>query len=151
MAVKYQAGDVFAIPSDAGTYALCQVLWAPQGDYRKVVGFCVLEQQASEPTLGASPTRPLPVRDGDRDIRLLFTGTQKLRSGEWQIVGRAPLPQKRRGVADLPHRRRPARRRQLRADAVGGRVRALSVDVGARIRAGAAAAERQPVIEGAGR
>ncbi|WP_279361998.1 hypothetical protein [Xanthomonas sacchari] len=93
MAVKYRAGDVFAIPSDAGTYALCQVLWAPRGDYRKVVGFCVLEQQASEPRLGASPTRPLPVRDGDKDIRLLFTGTQKLRSGEWQIVGHALLPQ----------------------------------------------------------
>ncbi|UYK84913.1 hypothetical protein NG827_00335 [Xanthomonas sacchari] len=69
------------------------MLWAPQGDYRKVVGFCVLEQQASEPTLVASPSRPLPVRDGDKDIRLLFTGTQKLRSVEWQIVGHAPLPQ----------------------------------------------------------
>ncbi|KMM75020.1 hypothetical protein ACP93_13650 [Xanthomonas sp. NCPPB 1128] len=91
MAVKYRAGDVFAIPLDTGTYALCQVLWAPQGDYRKVVGFCVLEQQASEPTLGPSPAQPLPVRDGDKDLRLLFTGTQKLKSGEWRITGHAPL------------------------------------------------------------
>ncbi|AJC46525.1 Imm26 family immunity protein [Xanthomonas sacchari] len=92
MAVKYRAGDIFAIPLDTGTYALCQVLWAPQGDYRKVVGFCVLEQQASAPTLGPSPARPLPVCDGDKHIRLLFAGTQKLKRGEWQIIGHAPLP-----------------------------------------------------------
>ncbi|MCI2245717.1 immunity 26/phosphotriesterase HocA family protein [Xanthomonas sp. PPL568] len=92
MTVKYRAGDVFAIPLDTGTYALCQVLWAPQGDYRKVIGFCVLERQASAPTLGPSPARPLPVRDGDKDLRLLFTGTQKLKNGEWQLIGHAPLP-----------------------------------------------------------
>ncbi|UYC12222.1 immunity 26/phosphotriesterase HocA family protein [Xanthomonas sp. CFBP 8445] len=92
MAVKYRAGDVFAIPLDTGTYALCQVLWVPQGDYRKVIGFCVLERQASAPTLGPSPARPLPVRDGDKDLRLLFTGTQKLKRGDWQLIGHAPLP-----------------------------------------------------------
>lgn len=92
MAVKYRAGDVFAIPLDTGTYALCQVLWAPQGDYRQVVGFCVLERHASTPALGPSPGQPLPARDGDQDIRLLFTGTQKLKRGDWQIIGHAPLP-----------------------------------------------------------
>lgn len=73
-------------------YALCQVLWAPQGDYRKVVGFCVLEHQASAPTLGPSPARPLPVRDGDKDIRLLFTGAQKLRvaNGNSSVTRRCP-------------------------------------------------------------
>ncbi|MCI2260612.1 immunity 26/phosphotriesterase HocA family protein [Xanthomonas indica] len=92
MAVTYRAGDVFAILLDTGTYALCQVLWAPQGDYRKVVGFCVLEQHAAAPTLGPSPGQPLPVRDGDKDMWLLFTGTQKLKSGDWQLIGHAPLP-----------------------------------------------------------
>ncbi|WP_184646933.1 hypothetical protein [Xanthomonas sp. 3307] len=92
MAAKYRAGDVFAVPLDTAVYALCQVLWAPQGDYRKVIGFCVLEHQASAPTLGPSPARPLPVRDGDKDIRLLFTGAQKLKSGDWQLIGHAPLP-----------------------------------------------------------
>ncbi|MBO9881235.1 hypothetical protein J7357_07450 [Xanthomonas sp. D-109] len=68
------------------------MLWAPQGDYRQVVGFCVLERHASTPVLGPSPGQPLPVRDGDQDIRLLFTGTQKLKRGDWQIIGYAPLP-----------------------------------------------------------
>ncbi|MCC4589942.1 immunity 26/phosphotriesterase HocA family protein [Xanthomonas campestris pv. cannae] len=93
MAVKYRAGDVFAIPLDTGAYALCQVLWAPQGDYRKVVGFCVLKRHASTPALGPSPGQPLSVRDGNQDIRLLFAGTQKLKRGDWQIIGHAPLPE----------------------------------------------------------
>ncbi|MBO9828466.1 hypothetical protein J7373_09430 [Xanthomonas sp. A2111] len=92
MAVKYRVGDVFAIPLDTGTYALCQVLWAPQGDYRNVVGFCVLERHASTPAPGPALGQPLPVRDGDTNIRLLFTGTQKLKRGDWQIIGQAPLP-----------------------------------------------------------
>lgn len=98
MAVTYRAGDVFAVPLDTGRYALCQVLWAPQGDYRKVIGFCVLERQASAPTLGPSPERPLPVRDGDKDFRLLFTGSQKLKSGDWQLIGHASLPHDAREV-----------------------------------------------------
>lgn len=91
MAVKYQAGDVFAIPLHIGTHALCQVLWAPQGDYRNVLAFCVLEHHAPAPERRASPARPLPVRDGDKDILLLFTGTKKLRNGEWKIIGHQAL------------------------------------------------------------
>lgn len=87
MVVKYEAGDVFAIPLHTGGHALCQVLWAPQGDYRNVFAFCVVERHAPASKRGASPAQPLPVRDGDKDILLLFAGTKKLRNGEWKIVG----------------------------------------------------------------
>ncbi|MBB4128782.1 hypothetical protein GGR77_004113 [Xanthomonas translucens] len=91
MVVKYEAGDVFAIPLHTGGHALCQVLWAPQGDYRNVFAFCVLERYAPAPKRGASPAQPLPMRDGDKDILLLFAGTKKLRNGEWKIVGHEAL------------------------------------------------------------
>lgn len=91
MAVKYEAGDVLAIPLHTGTHALCQVLWAPQGEYRNVFAFCVLEHHAPDPERGVSQARPLPVRDGDKDILLLYAGTKKLRNGEWKIIGHEAL------------------------------------------------------------
>lgn len=147
MAVKYEAGDVFAIPLQTGGHTLCQVLWAPQGDYRKVLAFCVLQHHAPVPERRASPAPPLPVRDGDKDILLLFTGTKKLRNGEWKIIGHEALSDASREL--LRFHIAGALHEGVRADAVGGRVRPLSGDVGAGVRSGGTAPERQPVIDGA--
>ncbi|KAB7767426.1 hypothetical protein CKY51_11580 [Xanthomonas maliensis] len=91
MAVKYTAGYLFAIPLGTGTYALCQVMWAPQGDYRKVFAFCVLEQHVPTPERSALPAQPLPLPDGDKDIRVVFTATKSLKNGEWPIIGHEAL------------------------------------------------------------
>ncbi|WP_234006482.1 immunity 26/phosphotriesterase HocA family protein [Xanthomonas sacchari] len=97
MAVKYRAGDVFAIPLDTGTYALCQVLWAPQGDYRQVVGFCVLERHASTPALGRRLDSRCPCATATRTSACCSPAPRSSSAATGrslaQIIGHAPLPE----------------------------------------------------------
>lgn len=91
MVEMYKAGDVFAIPLGTSAYAICQVVWAPRGDYRNVLAFCVLERCAPVPERRAGHVRPLPMRDGDKEIKVLFAGTKKIKNGEWKIIGHEML------------------------------------------------------------
>jgi hypothetical protein len=91
MVQKYRAGDVFSISLGTSANALCQVVWAPRGDYRNVLAFCVLERYAPVPERRAGHARPLPMRDGDKEIKVLFTGTKKIKTGHWTIIGHEAL------------------------------------------------------------
>lgn len=96
MQQKYQSGDVFNIPLGNGTFAICQVVWAPVGDYRNVFSFCVLENGNASPLRESNSNVPLVLNDGERTVEVFFAGTMNISRGKWVVLGHQSLSEKGR-------------------------------------------------------
>lgn len=91
MKKKYTSGDIFTIPLENGKYAICQIIWAPTGDYKNVFSFCTLETGNHSPSRETDETSPLLLNDDERTVEVIFSGTKNITSGKWAVIGHEDL------------------------------------------------------------
>lgn len=91
MKVKYKEGDIFVIPLSNGKYAICQIIFAPKGKFKKVISFCTLSIQDDEKFNNDGILTPIFVDVFGKKTQVVFTGNQNIRDGEWQIIGSVNL------------------------------------------------------------
>ncbi|WP_411735791.1 immunity 26/phosphotriesterase HocA family protein [Paenibacillus sp. M2] len=90
MRKSYNEGDVFLIPMKDGRFAVCQVVCALKGRFKKTFSFGVMSIQRDE-------TEKLEDGDflfysfGNRRSNVIFTSPANIRNGSWRIVGNTPL------------------------------------------------------------
>ncbi|ABM23584.1 Uncharacterised protein [Shewanella putrefaciens] len=90
MKMRYQEGDIFIIPTE-GKFAICQIVFAPKGKFKQVIGFCVLFLQDNKVFKSDDVLRPLPIMDMGKEMKVIFTGNQNVKNGSWEIIGHADL------------------------------------------------------------
>lgn len=89
MRKKYSEGDIFIIPMQDGRFAVCQVVCALKGRFKKAFSFGVIRLGADEPNVEDGDF--LSYRFGNRQSNVIFTSPENLRNGTWKIVGHIPL------------------------------------------------------------
>ncbi|WP_340015628.1 immunity 26/phosphotriesterase HocA family protein [Paenibacillus sp. FSL K6-1318] len=90
MRKSYSEGDIFLIPMKDGRFAVCQVVCALKGRFKKAFSFGVIRIGDDEKAI---------MEDGDflfysfgkRRGNVIFTSTANIRNGTWKIVGNSPL------------------------------------------------------------
>ncbi|KHN49142.1 hypothetical protein OI69_18735 [Pectobacterium fontis] len=91
MKIKYSSGDIFLLPLDNNNYAICQIVWAPKGDYKKVFSFCVLEKGTGKSIEIPEGGIPILLDDNGNKIKVIFSSVKKIVNGEWEIIGNRSL------------------------------------------------------------
>ncbi len=94
MKIKYSEGDIFSIPLGNEEYSICQVIWAPQGDYKKVFSFCVLKCKSKGSKVDFDNREAFELSDNGNKINVIFTSVKKISNGEWSIIGHDNLTDK---------------------------------------------------------
>jgi hypothetical protein len=89
MAKKFSEGDLFLIPMRDGRCAVCQVICALKGRFKKAFSFGVIRLETGEPNLEDGDF--LYYQFGNRRSCVIFTSPANLRNGTWQIIGHIPL------------------------------------------------------------
>ncbi|MGI2079441.1 hypothetical protein [Shewanella putrefaciens] len=67
--MRYQEGDIFIIPTE-GKFAICQIVFAPKGKFKQVIGFCVLFLQDNKVFKSDDVLRPLPIMDMGKEMKV---------------------------------------------------------------------------------
>jgi len=91
---KYGEGDIFVIPMNNGMNAMCQIIWAPKGDYKNIFSFCVLKIQKDKAFDKNSNQDAISLKDNDKEIKVIFTSVKKLANGEWDIIDNSEISEK---------------------------------------------------------
>lgn len=86
MKVKYREGDIFVIPLSNGEYAICQIVFASKGKFKKIIAFCVLSIQNDEEFNNDGFLNPISVEKFGKEIKVIFTGNQNIINGIWKIL-----------------------------------------------------------------
>lgn len=89
--IKYSSGDIFLLPLGNDNYAVCQIIWAPKGDYKKVFSFCVLGKGTEKSTEIPEGSTPILLDDNGNKIKVIFSSVKKIVNGEWEIIGNRSL------------------------------------------------------------
>ncbi|MGO4734518.1 immunity 26/phosphotriesterase HocA family protein [Paenibacillus sp. 2KB_22] len=90
MRKSYNEGDVFLIPMKDGRFAVCQVVCALKGRFKKAFSFGVMSIQRDE-TVRVEDGDFLFYSFGNRRSNVIFTSPANIRNGSWRIVGNTPL------------------------------------------------------------
>lgn len=88
---KYESGDLFLLPITTGGVALCQVVSAFKDRFKKVFSFGVLQVSTGDPDFDLVDRDYLKFKNSRGSEQLIFTSADKLKNGEWAIVGHVPL------------------------------------------------------------
>ena len=91
MKVKYREGDIFIIPLSNQKHAVCQVVFAPKGKFKKIISFCVLSVQDDEIFINDGFLTPVYVDKFGKKTQVIFTGNQNISNGLWKIVDHVDL------------------------------------------------------------
>jgi len=86
MKVKYREGDIFVIPLSNGEYAICQIVFASKGKFKKIIAFCVLSIQNDEEFNNDGFLNPISVEKFGKETKVIFTGNQNIINGIWKIL-----------------------------------------------------------------
>ncbi|WP_127538323.1 immunity 26/phosphotriesterase HocA family protein [Paenibacillus illinoisensis] len=87
---SYNEGDIFLIPMQDGRFAVCQIVCALRGRFKKAFSFGVMSIQRDE-TLSLEDREFLVYSYMQRKSRVIFTSPAFLRDGTWRIIGNLPL------------------------------------------------------------
>ncbi|MEK4664580.1 immunity 26/phosphotriesterase HocA family protein [Priestia sp. FSL H7-0729] len=90
MRKSYNEGDIFLIPMKDGRFAVCQVVCALKGRFKKAFSFGVMSIQRDE-TVRLEDGEFLFYSYGNRRSNVIFTSPSNIRDGSWRIVGNTPL------------------------------------------------------------
>ncbi|WJM09063.1 immunity 26/phosphotriesterase HocA family protein [Paenibacillus sp. PK1-4R] len=90
MRTSYNEGDVFLIPMKDGRFAVCQVVCALKGRFKKAFSFGVMSIQRDE-TERLEDGDFLVCSFGQRKSNVIFTSPKLLKDGTWRIIGNIPL------------------------------------------------------------
>lgn len=89
MRKAYREGDIFTIPMQDGRFAVCQVVCALKGRFKKAFSFGVIRLVQDETNV--EDGNFLSYRFGSRQRSVIFTSPENLRNGTWKIVCNIPL------------------------------------------------------------
>lgn len=89
MRIKYQEGDLFTIPMHDGRLAVCQVVCALKGRFKKAFSFGVIRLVTGDPPIEDGAF--LSYSFGRRKSTVIFTSPAQLQNGNWPIIGHIPL------------------------------------------------------------
>ena len=95
MKVKYREGDVFVIPV-GNRFAICQIVFAPKGKFKKVIGFCALFIQDDKIFKNDDILNPIAIMDMGRETKVIFTGNKNIENGSWNIVDNVDLTEEKK-------------------------------------------------------
>jgi len=87
---SYNEGDIFLIPMHDGRFAVCQIVCALRGRFKKAFSFGVMSIQRDE-TLSLEDRDFLVYSYMQRKSSMIFTSPALLRDGTWRIIGNLPL------------------------------------------------------------
>ncbi|WP_440116243.1 immunity 26/phosphotriesterase HocA family protein [Paenibacillus sp. QZ-Y1] len=91
----YNEGDIFLTPMNDGQFAVCQIICALKGRFKKAFSFGVMSIQRDE-TVMMEDGDFLCYTYGKRESSVIFASPAYLRDGTWRIVGNIPLtPEKK--------------------------------------------------------
>ncbi|WP_408893954.1 immunity 26/phosphotriesterase HocA family protein [Paenibacillus taichungensis] len=90
MRKKYTEGDLFIVPVKDGRMAVCQVICALKGRFKKAFSFGVIRIESNE-TVSVDDGDFLQYSYGKRECSVIFASPAYLRDGTWKIVGNIPL------------------------------------------------------------
>ncbi|WP_042820487.1 Imm26 family immunity protein [Yersinia wautersii] len=90
MKVKYKEGDIFIIPVK-NRFAVCQIIFAPKNKFKQVIGFCTLSIQDDNIFKNDGVLSPITFIDMGKEIKIIFTGNQKIKNGSWEIIDNVAL------------------------------------------------------------
>lgn len=88
--ITYHEGDIFLLPMKDGRTAICQVVCALRGRFKKAFSFGVIRIQPDE-TADLRDGDFLPYSFGKRRSSVIFASPAYIRNGDWEIVGNIPL------------------------------------------------------------
>ncbi|MEO2205592.1 immunity 26/phosphotriesterase HocA family protein [Paenibacillus pabuli] len=87
---SYNEGDIFLIPMHDGRFAVCQIVCALRGRFKKAFSFGVMSIQRDE-TLSLEDRDFLVYSYMQRKSSVIFTSPALLRDGTWRIIGNLPM------------------------------------------------------------
>ena len=87
---SYNEGDIFLIPMQDGRFAVCQIVCALRGRFKKAFSFGVMSIQRDE-TVSLKDGEFLVYSFGQRKSSVIFTSPKLLKDGTWSIIGNVPL------------------------------------------------------------
>lgn len=87
---SFSEGDIFMIPMQDGRFAVCQVVCALKGRYKKAFSFGVIRFELND-TVNVEDGAFLSYSYGNRQRSVIFTSPVNLRNGMWKLVGNIPL------------------------------------------------------------
>ncbi|MCG7378000.1 immunity 26/phosphotriesterase HocA family protein [Paenibacillus sp. ACRSA] len=90
MRKSYSEGDIFLIPMHDGRVAVCQIVCALKGRFKKTFSFGVMSVQHDE-TVSLKDGEFLAYSFGERKSIVIFTSPAHLKDGTWRIIGNIPL------------------------------------------------------------
>ncbi|WP_033577392.1 immunity 26/phosphotriesterase HocA family protein [Dickeya chrysanthemi] len=93
MSKKYNEGDVFVIPMNNEKFAICQIVCAFKGRFKKAFSFGVIGIQAdcSMP----NDSEFLTFKNSRGEFNIMFSSPENIKNGDWVIIGNIPLTQKK--------------------------------------------------------
>ncbi|MFJ5440927.1 Imm26 family immunity protein [Pectobacterium sp. CHL-2024] len=93
MTVKYKEGDIFIVESRSGKFAVCQIVCAFRGDFKKVFSFgvlCIKEDKEVPDDGGFIPF------NGSRGVfNIIFAASENIKKGNWKVVGNIPISEEK--------------------------------------------------------
>ncbi|KPW44610.1 hypothetical protein ALO95_200440 [Pseudomonas syringae pv. antirrhini] len=89
--MKYKSGDIFLIPSNTGSFAICQVICAFKDRFKRVFSFGVLGVTDEEGKVDLTDKEFLCFKNFKGMENVIFASTEKLKNGNWKVVGNIPL------------------------------------------------------------
>ncbi|AIW42056.1 MULTISPECIES: immunity 26/phosphotriesterase HocA family protein [Paenibacillus] len=87
--IKHREGDIFVIPMHDGRFAVCQVICALYGRFKKAFSFGVLSIGQNQAYKGEKTYLPFTNYRGRFEV--IFTATQNMTKGVWPIIDQRPL------------------------------------------------------------
>ncbi|GIP22261.1 Imm26 family immunity protein [Paenibacillus sp. J22TS3] len=85
----YREGDIFIIPMQDGRFAVCQVVCALKGRFKRAFSFGVMRLEMDD--INVEDGDFIRYRFGSRQSSVIFTSPENLRNGTWKLVGNIPL------------------------------------------------------------
>lgn len=89
MSIKHKKGDIFSIAMADGKFAICKVISAFTGEFRKAFSFCILSIQKDESI--PMEDRCISFINSRGRSKIIFTSPAKIKNGEWKILSNKAL------------------------------------------------------------
>ncbi|MCH1925752.1 immunity 26/phosphotriesterase HocA family protein [Shewanella sp. C32] len=96
MSKKYNEGDIFVIPMNNEKFAICQIVCAFKGRFKKAFSFGVIGIQSDSSMPNDSEFLTFKNSRGEFDI--IFSSSENIKNGDWIIIGNIPITQKKEAL-----------------------------------------------------
>lgn len=89
MSIKHKKGDIFSIAMADNNFAICKVISAFSGRFKKAFSFCILSIQKDE-SIPIEERCISYIKNRGRS-KIIFTSPAKIKNGEWKVLSNNDL------------------------------------------------------------